>query len=197
MGPGLTPFSEACCPQRELRGLPGKPGAWGGKRTRPSDPASVQSLCLLCVYHMPSDKSHPCASAFPSVKWRDAHLSPMVNTQLYLVASDEPEVPEKSPHPRVYPRKAADLEWLRSRRERAPWDQDVWVICSCCCPHLFSSPLPSCLPAPSPPCCLHQAARQASEPPWVSFPELSLLQFIKLMAAKAAAHKCGLINVAM
>ena len=50
------------------------------------------SLPLAPTGKLPLNKLISGASAFPSVKWRDARLSLMVRMQLYLKASDDPQV---------------------------------------------------------------------------------------------------------
>ena len=76
----------------------------------------VGSLPLVPTGKLPLNQSIHGASAFLSVKWRDARLSLMVRMQLYLKASDDPQVPAKISLPRIPPRKVVDLECLRSRR---------------------------------------------------------------------------------
>ena len=49
---------------------------------------------------LPLNKSISGASAFLSVKWRDARLSLMIRMQLSLKASDDSQVPAKSTLPK-------------------------------------------------------------------------------------------------
>ena len=49
---------------------------------------------------LPLNKSISGASAFLSVKWRDARLSLMIRMQLSLKTSDEPQVTAKSTLPK-------------------------------------------------------------------------------------------------
>ena len=49
---------------------------------------------------LPLNKSISGASAFLSVKWRDARLSLMIRMQLSLKGSDDPQVPAKSTLPK-------------------------------------------------------------------------------------------------
>ena len=60
----------------------------------------VGSLPLVPTGKLPLNKSISGASAFRSVKWRDARLSLMIRIQLSLKASDDPQVPAKSTLPK-------------------------------------------------------------------------------------------------
>ena len=60
----------------------------------------VGSLPLVPTGKLPLNKLISGASAFLSVKWRDATLSLMIRMQLSLKVSDDPQVPAKSTLPK-------------------------------------------------------------------------------------------------